>query len=311
MAENPWAQMPPNAKRRIEDWSERNLFWITDINGSYGFYIQSSTPFEDDATKLKLKGIALAKRSTDEGADFFLVLSRKEDWELFYVLCSDLISAAIETMDDPRMIAAVERRLRRWQQLLRSDLQKTLAIETQMGLFSELLCLRDVIAPRIGFDLAIKRWGGPDSDKQDFVCDSAAVEVKSYPASKGPSVLISSMQQLWTDKEHMYLVAYGLSPSDAGTTVEDLAKEILASIQGKEDLEELFVAKIGQYGFIPELHSLDLQKFIHDSVRAYKVAEKFPRIDPEIVSPSITTVKYVIDLSRTSQFEIQSDGLLL
>lgn len=311
MAENPWTQMPPNAKRRIEDWSERNLFWITDINGSYGFYIQSSAPFEDAAAKLKLKGIAIAKRNTDEGADFFLVLSRNKDWELFYVLCSDLISAAIETSDDTRMIAAVERRLRRWQQLLRSDLQKTLAIETQMGLFSELLCLRDVIAPRIGFDLAIKKWGGPDSDKQDFVCDSAAVEVKSYTTSKGPSVLISSVQQLWTDKEQMYLVAYGLSPSDTGNTVEDLANEILGFIRGSEELEELFVAKIGQYGFIPELHSLDLQKFIHDTVRAYRVAEQFPRIDPETVAPPITTVKYVIDLSRSSQFEIQNDGLSL
>lgn len=95
MSENPWAQMPLNAKRRIEVWSERNLFWITDLNGLYGFYIQSSTPFEDDAVKLKLRGISIANRNTDEGADFFLVLSNNEDWELFYVLCSDLISAAI------------------------------------------------------------------------------------------------------------------------------------------------------------------------------------------------------------------------
>src|SRR5690606_24382804 len=97
---NPWAQMPPNSKRRIEEWSERNLFWITDLKGAYGFNIRSSTPFRENSTKLRLKGIEIGKSVTSEGADFYLVLHKNDDWQIFEVLCLDLISAAINAQTD-------------------------------------------------------------------------------------------------------------------------------------------------------------------------------------------------------------------
>jgi hypothetical protein len=38
-------------------------------------------------------------------------------------------------------------------------------LHKQMGLFSELLCLRDIILPRYGVEQAIISWVGPDFDK--------------------------------------------------------------------------------------------------------------------------------------------------
>lgn len=311
MPENPWAGMPYNSKRRIEEWSERNLFWITDIKGGYGFNIHSSEPFDDSSAKLRLKGIDIAKRNTDAGADFFLVLSRNDDWQIFQVLCSDLISAATNTTSDRAMISAIEARLRRWQQLLKSDLQRQLTIETQMGLFSELLCLRDVIAPQIGLGNAVRKWGGPDSDKQDFVCDASAVEVKSYVSSKGPNVTISSAQQFWSDKENLYLIVYGLSQSDTGESIEDLDKDILALLERDDAARELFEAKVGQYGFVPELNTGELVKFVADAQRFYLIAESFPRIDPGQLAGEITAVKYAIDLARCVRFEVTNNALNL
>lgn len=311
MPENPWAGMPSNSKRRIEEWSERNLFWITDIKGGYGFNIHSSEPFDDSSTRLRLKGIDIGKRNTDTGADFFLVLSRNDDWQIFQVLCSDLISTAINTASDRAMISAIEARLRRWQQLLKSDPQRQLTVEAQMGLFSELLCLRDVIGPQIGLGNAVRKWGGPDFDKQDFVCDSAAVEVKSYVSSKGPTVTISSAQQLWSDKDSLYLVAYGVSQSETGGTVEDLDKEILVLLERDEAAKELFEAKVGQYGFVPELYVGELVKFVADARRLYLISESFPRIDPGLLAGEITAVKYAIDLARCGRFEVTENALSL
>ena len=311
ISENPWAGMPSNSRRRIEEWSERNLFWITDIKGAYGFNIRSSKPFDDSSTKLRLKGIDIGKRNSDDGADFFLVLSRTEDWQIFQVLCSDLISAAVKAESDRAMISAVETRLRRWQQLLKSDLQKQLTIETQMGLFSELLCLRDVIAPQIGLGSAVRKWGGPDSDKQDFVCDSSAVEVKSYSSSKGPTITVSSAQQLWSDKENLYLIAYGLSRSDTGKTIDDLNREILKLLEADEDVKELFEGKVGQYGFVPEFNTGELFRFAADGRRFYHVFGSFPRIDPGLLASAITSVRYSIDLGRCTPFEFSEDGVFL
>lgn len=311
MPENPWAGMPPNYRRRIEEWSERNLFWITDVNGSYGFNIRSSKSFDESSTRLNLKGIRIGKRNTADGADFFLVLSHNKDWQIFKVLCSDLISAAVNASNDRKMISAIEVRLRRWQQLLKSDLQRQLSLETQMGLFSELLCLRDVIAAKIGVVEAVSKWGGPDSDKQDFVCDESAVEVKSYSSSKGPTVQISSAQQLWSDKDHLFVVAYGLSRSDSGETIADLENEILGRLEEDEDTKELLEAKVGQYGFVPELNTGELIKFVADGRRFYRVYGSFPRIDPGLLSPEITSVKYSVDLGRCTRFEIPEEELSL
>lgn len=311
MPDNPWADMPFSSKRRIEEWSERNLFWITDQKGAYGFNIHSSEPFDDRSANLRLQGIDIGKRNTDAGADFFLVLSKNDDWQIFHVLCSDLISAAINTASDRAMISAIEARLRRWQQLLKSDLQRQLTIETQMGLFSELLCLRDVIASKIGIGNAVRKWGGPNSDKQDFICDLSAVEVKSYPSSRGPTVTISSAQQLWSDKDSLYLVAYGVSQSDTGETIEDLDNEILFLLKENDTAKELFEAKVGQYGFVPEIHIGDLARFVADARRFYLVSESFPRIDPGLLAGEITAVKYLIDLARCGRFEVGENALNL
>lgn len=309
--ENPWARMPSNAKRRIAEWSERDLFWITDIKGSYGFYIQSSEPFDDEFTELSLKGIEIGKRNTESGADFFLILADKEDWEIFSILCRDLISAAANAPNDRKMIKVVEARLQRWQRLLKSNLPKSLPVQTQMGLFSELLCLQNVVAPRIGFNSAIKSWTGPDADKQDFLCDSVAIEIKSYATSKGPNVIISSAQQLWTDKERLYLIAYGLSPSENGQTVSDLVSGIMSELRSDDHSAEILTAKVTQYGFIPELHSASLQKFLKDNIRVYKVDGMFPRIDPETLANQISSLKYVIDLSKCSSYKIQENTLII
>ncbi len=308
MSNNPWAGMPPNNQRRIEQMTERNLFWMTDIEGSYGFYIHASTPFGPDAAKLSLTGITIAKRTSENGSDFFLVLSRNEDWPIFASLCRDLISMAVQCNTEEAMIVAVESRLLKWQRLLKS-VSRPLSIEAQMGLFAELLFLRDILAKRSGLSRAISQWKGPESDKQDFVSDSSVAEVKSYSSSKGPTVLISSLQQLHSEKTEFYLVAYGLSASSAGLTVGDLAEQIFKLLDADINARDLFETKLGQYGYIPDIPQSDLEKFVSDSARAYKVLGDFPRLSPAEVAPEITTVKYAIDLSRCSRFEVQVESI--
>lgn len=308
MSNNPWDGMPPNNQRRVDQLTERNLFWMTDFEGSYGFYIHASTPFSTEATKIPLKGITIAKRTSETGSDFFLVLSRNEDWPVFSSLCCDLISAAVQYSTEEAMIAAVEGRLFKWQRLLKSA-TRPLSIESQMGLFAELLFLRDILAKQSGISTAILQWRGPESDKQDFVCDSSTAEVKSYSSSKGPTVLISSLQQLHSDKTKFYLIAYGLSISSSGLTIGDLAEQIFDLFDGDDNARNLFEAKLEQYGYIPDIPQSDLEKFVSDVVRAYKVLEDFPRLSPSKVAPEITTVKYSIDLGRCSTFEVPIESI--
>lgn len=308
---NPWGNMPESSKRRISEETDRNLFWMTDLRGAYSFCIQTADAFEDTKWTINLKGISVLKRnSQDQRGELILVLNNREDWQIFKILCDDLTTEALRCETDRKMIAAAEARLKRWQQLLKQDLHRELTTEVQMGLFSELLCLHDIIASKIGIEQAVSAWVGPDLDKQDFLMERSAVEVKSYRTSKGSTVSISSAQQLTSDKESLFLVVYGLTPTDNGQSIENIAdsiKELIASSSG-ESLD-LFENKLAQYGYIPEVLKEPLMKFVRDKTRAYFVTDQFPKIDAQNIQSQIVSIKYTIDLSRCVDFEIDLTSL--
>ena len=125
--------------------------------------------------------------------------------------------------------------------------------EEQMGLFSELKVLRDYLIPKYGYSDSIHSWVGALGDKQDFLLENLAVEVKSYRMTSGHSVWISSKEQLNSDKNPLYLFACALNEVDSGETIGDLVKSISEKIEHESLLTE-FIGKVEQYGYIPELH---------------------------------------------------------
>ena len=189
------------------------------------------------------------------------------------------------------MISAVEIRLKRWQQLLRQDSNEKLTIEIQMGLLTELLCLKDILTPQIGIKQAIISWVGPEFDKQDFSMDNAVIEVKSYRTTKGEVIHISSLQQLDSRKKPLFLLTNGLTCSENGTSIEDVSltiKELL--IQESNEMMTVFENKLMEYGYIPEIVKEPLQKL-------FLISNAFPKIVRKDIGNIIVDVKYSIDLT--------------
>ncbi|CAA6802176.1 MAG: FIG01231397: hypothetical protein [uncultured Sulfurovum sp.] len=308
---NPWKNMQESSKRRVDFETEHNLFWITDLEGKYGFCLQSKNIFKDIKPPANLKGISILKRNANHHyGELFLVLNKKEDWQIFYTLCEDLISITHKYDSDEAMISAVEVRLKRWQQLLRYERNIVFSLEAQMGLFSELLCLKDVLTPKVGIEQSIISWVGADFDKQDFLLSNAIIEVKSYRTSKSPIVTISSLQQLYSDKEPLYLLSYGLTQADNGVSIDIVVQEIYELLENQSaEIRDIFDSRLIEYGFISELIESSLFKFIVDKRRAYYVSEKFPKISPKNISNQILTVKYSIDLLQCDAFEVDIDTM--
>lgn len=309
---NPWLNMKESARRRVESVSTHNIFWVTDLEGKYGFCLQSKNLFESIKPPANLNGVSILKRnSTYNYGELFLILNSKEDWQIFHSLCDDLISITHKYDSDEAMINAVEIRLKRWQQLLRQDRNQDMSLERQMGLFSELLCLKDIIAQKIGIGQAITSWVGADFDKQDFLLDNAIIEVKSYRTTKSPIINISSLQQLHSDKEPIYLLTYSLMQSDNGTAVDFLVSEINKLLETEpEDVLNVFDNKLLEYGYIPEIVKTPFFKFIVDKTKAYYVSDDFQKISPEHVKSQIIKVKYAIDLIQCEEFETEIDSII-
>jgi len=302
---DPWQSVKPSTMRRINETTERNLFWIRDATGAHGFLVRSDQPFTDPSKVVQLYGIDVIKKNEANEGELYLILREADDWEIFLTVCKDLILHALESDNDTAMAEKVEQRLKRWQKLL-SMARNTLTPEVQMGLFAELQALQDILVPRIGLSQAVRSWVGPEADKQDFLLDSAALEVKCYKATKGDRVTISSAHQLTSDKAHLYLVAYSVTPSDNGLSVAFLAESINTELNHHGLAEEKvdFEEKLAKYGYFFGFQNTNLSRFLVDALRAFEIREGFPRLVPTQVASEIVSVKYVLDLSRCREFSI-------
>lgn len=300
--------MPPDTQRRVEGETIHNLFWINDFSGRFGLYVSTEDFFSDRLWSISLRGIDVVRTpAASGGGRYSLLLRQNENWEIFALLCRDLVGVAQTQISSRDLIGRMEVRLRKWQRLLARDLSSVLSVETQMGLFAELSFMKDVLGPRVGFASSVQGWCGPEKDKQDFSFDTNAIEIKSYITSKGPTVWISSPRQLWSEKPNRYLAAHAISISETGQTLDELSCSIRGQLSENLDALDSFDKKLIDYGFIKEIHAEQSSRFICDRVSIFRVIDGFPRVDPASLSGEITALTYSIDLARCNRFAISQE----
>ncbi len=301
---NPWKTMSKNTQRRVNTELNHNIFWIVDSDGKYGLYIETSSSQNNKIDKINLKGISILKRDIESRAKLYIGLNNNEDWNIFYSLCNDLIIIAKKYENEKLMFNAIENRLKKWQQFLLKNRTIDFPLHKQMGLISELLTLKELLAKKIGYEKAINSWVGADFDKQDFLLNNAIIEVKSYKTSKTPIVSISSANQLYSDKIPLFLITYGLTPSkDKGFDLAKIVDEIEQNLlEISFELYELFQLKLYEYGYIL---GIETDKFIVDKIMYFNVTDDFPKIIPTMIKSQITDVKYSIDLLQCQDFLLE------
>jgi hypothetical protein len=301
---NPWVNMHHNTARRIDNEIIHDLYWMQDQIGNYGFYIKTAEIFINTEINIRLKGISFIKRNENGFGELFLILNKHSDWELFLSICNDLVSICATHQSNERMVIAVENRLKRWQIFLMQNIDVALPLILQMGLYAELTYLKDFLVPRIGIAQSLVAWVGPNSDKHDYSLPSIEVEIKSYKTSKGPYITISSSHQLFSDYKSLYVIAFGLTESEQGTSIVDLINEIDELVSSESiDLLQSFEKKIIAYGYMPGMIYDHIFNFSVDNIRGFAVVDDFPRIIPNQIAPEIISLNYTIDLQLCTRFE--------
>ncbi|WP_240795385.1 PD-(D/E)XK motif protein [Aquibacillus halophilus] len=305
---NPWIGLNPLSRIRVKESinANYNAYWVIDAQNQYGLMIQFDKDFIAPNRSIKLNGIQVLLDDSSVPNKLILILNDMKDWEIFLILCNDLIDEMKEQDED--VITNVLMRLERWQKLLQKKTSKIFSKEEQMGLFSELKVLRDYIVPKRGWTNGIHGWVGSLGDKQDFLLENAAIEVKSYRISSGNTIWISSKEQLNSDKKPLYLLACALYEGESGETVDDLVQSIERQI-GSKDLLIEFLEKVDRYGYIPEIHKDTLSKFGMEQISGFEVREGFPKLSLNQVSPWINQIKYSIDLTGCSDYKVNIDTI--
>lgn len=313
MKTNPWESI----KKPVSDFNARRadpehpfeFFWAKDVSGDYLFVFQC-----DPVNKLpdrfpELKGISTRKFSNIAGTSgIVLKLQEIENWDIFYSLCQDLLSASLKSISEDGVIAVLINRLIRWHEFLRKSKPRTLTEHEQKGLLGELLYLRDQLLPNYRVSDALTFWKGPEDASQDFNIGNNAVEIKAQSGTSKPHIRISSVEQLSTQLSRLYLVVYTLgscsAEDDDRINLPLLIKQIESYIE-EHDSEQIDVLqdllfKAGYIG-LPEYSEFN---FVLNNCQAFEVKEDFPRINPSDIADGITKISYDIILDKCLPYTV-------
>ena len=177
--------------------------------------------------------------------------------------------------------------------------------EKLMGIFGELMVLKEIIAPSFGIVSAIQAWGGPGMQSKDFTLNNTWYEVKTIGANTD-GIHISSLTQLSSDIiGHLAVVRVETVSSESGgnsLAVIDVINEILLMISD-ESVENQFIKKVQSLSM--DVFGKEISyRFDVKSIKLHKVDKDFPRITEKNVPFSeITDVNYVISAASINRFE--------
>jgi hypothetical protein len=200
-------------------------------------------------------------------------------------------------------------RVSAWQDFMSAG-QKHLGIESQTGLYGELLFLKSLLD--IGLkDEAVKNWDGPLRGLQDFHIGFGAVEVKSTVSQDGFIAKIGSLEQLSDSTfSPIFLVGQKLSINSGGISLPILIESIREELKDEPALKNNFDTRLMRSGYL-DTHSSIYDRELHlmDSLM-FEVDSSFPKLTPESVSPHIRSARYEVDISTIASKKLDLKEIL-
>jgi len=234
-----------------------------------------------------------------------LICVNYEFFEIFEVLCQDLINYSKSLKTVEQLLSGIKNRILVWYELFKKDF-KGLTKKQVIGLAAELMFLKMWITK---FKEGIGTWVGPEDSPQDFVSKnrSLAVEIKATSWALG-DIKISSLFQL-DFSGRLYVAAFPGRLVDSDDPVATNLDEIIDSV--RKDLDPANVisleAKLLLSGYIP--HKFNDVYFELGLPVFYRVVDGFPKLTKANVSSSILDCKYTISLADLEVFKVTLDKI--
>jgi hypothetical protein len=320
---DPWANIAPNSvegqvnSRRANPEHPLAFYWARDHAGRYCFLLRTNQPIQDRLPKPALADIDITIASKDErDGMLLLVLGKSTQRDLFRIICRDLMRETVSVVgagQEPAAVAVILNRLRRWQDLLKVRNQGLLSRQEQLGLLGELQILDSMFLRNLGPREAVAAWRGPGRGEQDFGYGQWLLEVKTQLSTSDQVLQISSLAQL-DNRSGTIVVCHhtfaSCSPDDiGGLTLRGIAATLRARLLERDQVAaDIFDATLFDAGYedreeYGQLFYRPLQR------RFFRVVDAFPRLVPANVPVGIRSVKYEVELSTCTSFEIEGEVL--
>jgi hypothetical protein len=314
--EDPWKKIGIAANnesiksRRVDPDFHHNVFWTRNHNGEIGFRLSSKTKLDFSKNLPRISGIEITINKSDQG-HFWLDLSlvKKKSDDLFRTISIDLLQLlfSIEKGRDDEAAKAIIDRLMKWQKLLKSKGgDDYLGPEQQLGLFGELLILRDFFLNKLSPINAFTAWIGPKDSPQDFKHLDLLLEIKTNSASSNRPIKISSLEQLNSRGLKLYLIHQLISEDRTeGITLQELVNSIRDEYASANlNAGVLFKVALLSVGFEDDEMYNHARWKLH-SRKSYQVVEGFPMLTDENVHPSISKATYIIEIESCNEYIVE------
>jgi hypothetical protein len=317
LSHDPWADLVPPSEtthgklKRVDPKLHWDIFWALDLDRSQMLLLQHDAEHRPSDRLPKLRGLAVELRSSSEpGASLLVIrLKEREQKEIFYRLCSDIVEATRSAKDERDAIQRFLARTWRWHWLLRGGRDERMSDEEQKGLIGELKVLRDQLLPIVGPDAAIAAWTGPLDSPKDFQLGGLCIEAKARRGAATPFVAISSEHQLETAGiDSLFLHVSEVSETSVddpdGVSVTEMAADLRDEIEtGASHLLELLDERLLAVGF-DWAHDYSDRKWLVGGEHLFEVREGFPRVTPEMYSSGVSRVRYSISLYQCEDYRV-------
>ncbi|MGL6121400.1 MAG: PD-(D/E)XK motif protein [Fusobacteriaceae bacterium] len=299
MINNPWSDLEKFKMKRANNTSKFDIYWAKDAQGNYCLLLKIKKAF------LNFENIITKNLETKFSKDDLVIIHKDTtNSDIFKIFCDDIIVTVEKTISEELISSEIYNRIIQWKDLLQGNMKKILSTEEQIGLFGELLTLKQVILEN---EKNIDSWRGPEKDIQDFLCSNCAIEVKSCLSSKNKIITISSKNQLETEKKHLFIIQYCLTIQKEGINLNELVLSTLNLLYSDIDKVSFF-KKLLELGY--SFDEKNYHSFIVDSENYFEVTENFPKLNSKDLDQRIIEVKYKIDLNRCDEFKITKSKVL-
>ena len=262
----------------------------------------------------KLKDIEVILQSTGDRSELTITLLKEDSFEVFRAFCADLVSSTrfLARSESARALRTVVGRIHKWKDLFARGGLGLLSASEQLGLFGELIVLRDVFLTRVDHFSALSAWQGPLGAEQDFQFQEWLFEVKSQMVSSDKQLHISSEHQLDLVSGNIALFhqVFSTSAEPEARTLAALVDEVrLAILRTAPPAASLLEARLIQIGYEP-LPDYDVESLRLATRNAYEVKADFPRVCASDLSPGLSHVRYRLSLEACAPFRIEVQDLL-
>lgn len=302
--DDPWDDISINtypSGHRLYLKDER--FWVSRNSADQlVFYVQDVCPtVVEVANNLSSVDVSIEQYQNSEKRLVCTFLELPDSGNQKFGLAIKSIAIESEKFHGAKLFLKVQKELKDWSSFLKSNTDNLTRSEL-IGFWGELY----VIAHKIMQDHnpidAIRYWAGPKG-KKDITLNSIAIEVKTTISSQSKEIKISSLDQLDSTTEKLYLMHLFINTADKenGISLDHLYELIRSSVQHDFAILALFIRKAGSMFEKAGLKQKE-EPFICSELNMYEVREGFPRLLRNNVPMGVMEAKYSLSVASVKAF---------